>query len=299
MKNRLKIALAGAAACAGLVLATGQAYAALTIGATTLTTDGAFTNDGVASSAFAWGGTVTTGSFVMGNALTTGTITLGGTSMAAGGTTIRGGTATTSIQLIPATNGGVVIGAGAGTGDLIFGSSTAANIVAVGYGTGANVIRIGTAQTAGSISIGTAMTTGTITLGGSMTTGTITLGNGNATTSIAGALAVTGTTTLLGVLTAERASGTVVSNAVTLNTISGKISDGTDLTASSTRAAITLTNSRILAESLILINVCSTPDSGAMIGVSATPAAGSATITVWNASVVQTSVYSLCFLVIN
>ena len=92
-----------------------SALAAMTYGATTATSDGNYTLDGVAASVFSLGPSVTTGSFAMGAGLTTGNLTLGGTSMAAGATTIYGGTGTGAITLTPGTSGTIQIGS-AGSG---------------------------------------------------------------------------------------------------------------------------------------------------------------------------------------
>ncbi len=149
----------------------GSASAALTVGALTLASDGAFTLTGAVGSNIALGSTTTTGSLAIGDsmttgsitagaALTTGSITLGG-AQTSGAISIGGGVQTGTITL-----GG---GTGAQTVNLATGS-TGVKTVNLATGTAANVISIGTGQTAGSIAIGTAMTTGTITIG-SITSG--------------------------------------------------------------------------------------------------------------------------------
>ncbi len=98
----------------------------------------------------------------------------------------------------------------------------------------------------------------------------------------------------------EGGSGSVVTDAVTINAASGVIADTTDIAMSSTRAVITLTNSRITASSVVLVSGCSTPDSGAMLVAAAAPSAGSAALTVRNVGLAnQTSDWKLCFVVTN
>jgi hypothetical protein len=98
----------------------------------------------------------------------------------------------------------------------------------------------------------------------------------------------------------ENGTGSVATNAVTINASSGVITDTTDINLSSTRATITLTNSRISATSVVIVSACSTPDSGAMLVAAATPGAGSATLTVRNVGLSnQTSEWKICFIVTN
>jgi hypothetical protein len=98
----------------------------------------------------------------------------------------------------------------------------------------------------------------------------------------------------------ENGTGTVSTDAVTVNAASGVITDSTDIALSTTRAAITLTNSRISATSVVLVSNCSTPDSGAMLVAAVAPGAGSATLTVRNVGLSnQTSDWKLCFVVTN
>jgi len=77
-----------------LVVFTPQTQAAMTYGATTATSDGNYTLDGITSSAFSFGPSITTGSIVMGSGLTSGTITIGGASQS--GNIILGPTGATS-----------------------------------------------------------------------------------------------------------------------------------------------------------------------------------------------------------
>ncbi len=133
------------------LLAPSSAGAALTVGALSVTSDGALTMEAAAGS-----------DIVLGSAAVAGALTLGGT----------GQTGT--------------IGLGAGTAAQTINIGTGAAVVktiSIG-GTGANVIAIGNTQTGGSVSIGTAMTTGTITIGGSSQTGTISIGNSTASHTI-------------------------------------------------------------------------------------------------------------------
>ncbi len=101
-------------------------------------------------------------------------------------------------------------------------------------------------------------------------------------------------------LNLEDGTGSVSTNAVKVNTTAGVITDSTDIRADTTRAAITFTNSRIVATSVVTVSNCSTPDTNAMLVSAVAPGAGSATITVRNAgSGNQTSDWKLCFRVTN
>ena len=101
----------------------------------------------------------------------------------------------------------------------------------------------------------------------------------------------------------EYDSGTVSSSAVTLNTMTGKItSDSSDLVPSGSSQTITLTNSRIVTTSLVFVNVKTTCTGGHIVAVSSNPggSGGSATIVVYNAGQgACTNAYSLSFVVIN
>lgn len=95
-------------------------------------------------------------------------------------------------------------------------------------------------------------------------------------------------------------TGSVSANAVTCNGVVGTITDSTDINASTTRAAITLTNSAIQSTSTVSITPCATPDSGAFVSGAIAPGAGSATLTARNVGLSnQTSDYKLCFQVFN
>lgn len=98
----------------------------------------------------------------------------------------------------------------------------------------------------------------------------------------------------------EKGTGSVSTNAVTISKTSGVITDSTDINLDTTRAAITLTNTRIASASVVAASICSTPDAGARLGVAVTPGNGSATITVYNSGTAnQTSDYTICFIVTN
>ncbi|MFA5936805.1 MAG: hypothetical protein WC822_02910 [Candidatus Paceibacterota bacterium] len=114
----------------------GSAGAVLTIGATNLVTDGAFTVTSVGAS-----------EVNMFAANTTGAINIGGTSQTSGDTTIYGGTSAGAITLTPGGAGTIVIGKTDGTGAITLGSSTGAQTVNIGTGTpgaNANVVNIAT-----------------------------------------------------------------------------------------------------------------------------------------------------------
>ena len=98
----------------------------------------------------------------------------------------------------------------------------------------------------------------------------------------------------------EKGTGSVSTDAVTISKTSGVITDSTDVNLDTTRAAITLTNTRIAATSVVTASICSTPDAGARIGVAITPSSGSAVVTVYNSGTAnQTSDYKICFIVTN
>ncbi|GEM_PF-3050678 len=78
----------------GAFISLQSASAAMTYGATTATSDGNYTLDGITSSAFSFGPAITTGSIVLGSGLTSGTITIGGASQS--GDIIFGPTGATS-----------------------------------------------------------------------------------------------------------------------------------------------------------------------------------------------------------
>lgn len=80
-------------------------------------------------------------------------VTIGSTNSANSTTIIQGGqNTTTAIQLLPNTAGGIMIGAGAGTGTITLGQSTASNEIDLGIANSANVqtIKIGTGASSGS-----------------------------------------------------------------------------------------------------------------------------------------------------
>lgn len=112
---------------------------------------------------------------------------------------------------------------------------------------------------------------------------------------------VSSTSTLINTdLNLEDGTGSVSANAVTINAVSGVITDTTDIAAATTRAAITFTNSRLLTTSVVTVSQCSTPDAGAMIVAAVTPGAGSGTITVRNVGASnQTSDWKLCYRINN
>lgn len=96
----------------------------------------------------------------------------------------------------------------------------------------------------------------------------------------------------------ENATSSVSANAVTINATAGSFTDTTDINADTTRTAITLTNQAIRSSSVVSVFMMSTPDTNAMLVASATPADGSATITVRNVGTGnQTATYTLGFIV--
>jgi hypothetical protein len=188
-------------------MATGTtaALAALTYGATTVTTDGVYTLDGVAASVYTVGGSTTTG-----------TITIGGTAQT--GAIAIGDTASSTVSEIS-------IGGGDGIKTAInIGDGTGANGINIG-GTGANTIAIGNTQTGGSVSIGAAMTGGTITIGGTgLQVGTIGIGTGTGAQGINLGTGGTGAKTI--------AIGGTAANVITLGNTQtgGSVSIGAAMT---------------------------------------------------------------------
>ena len=165
-------------------------------------------------------------------------------------------------------------------------------------------------QTDGTLSVtGASTLTGAITAGNNITVpaaygldvasaGKLNLGTTTATTIVVGNTSAT--TTIPGGLGLETGTGSVSANAVTISKVSGVITDATDIVATSTRADITLNNTRIVATSVVLVSICSAVDTSAALVVSALPASGKATLSVRNVShASQTSDYKICFLVAN
>lgn len=223
---------------------------------------------------------------VMGTASTS-VLTVGGTGLTATTTTISGGMVLDVTTLVVNANENRI-------GVLTATPQTTLEVV-------------GTASTSALTVGGTGLTATTTTVFGGLNVDSNTLvvnanenrvGVGNvhptSTLSVSGSLKVTGDVKV------DSGTGSVATNAVTINAISGVITDSTNITASSTRAAITLTNSYIAATSVVLTSICSTPDANVHLEVAVLPGAGSATLTVGNSlSFDQTSDYKICFLVVN
>ncbi|MEK7105476.1 MAG: hypothetical protein AAB865_02235 [Patescibacteria group bacterium] len=179
--------------------------------------------------------------------------------------------------------------------------------VNVGTGTTTSAVNIG-GTAAQTITIGAASATAgkTITIGSDNNfADTITVGSALDNTTIAGTVSIGGnnnTTSINGTLGVEDSTGTVVTNAVTINAVAGVITDdGTDINADATRADITLTNSRITANSVVMLTVCGgTIDANSRLTLSVIPTSGSAAISLRNAGTGnQTSTEKICFLVLN
>lgn len=117
-KNLSKFAAAGLLAFA-LVLTAGSAQAALTFGATAVTTDGALTIDGVAASVYTLGASTTTGTITIGGSAQTGAINIGNASSTAV-TTINIGTNTqANVVTIGSTTGAATLNLKAGSGGVV------------------------------------------------------------------------------------------------------------------------------------------------------------------------------------
>lgn len=143
MKNKLKIALAMAAASVGMVFAASQAYAALTLGSTSVASDAALTLQGAAASTWSTSaGALTVDSAAglnLGTSAASG-VTVGSTTGATS-LTLRSGTGNISVSPIAAAT--ITVGNTAQTGAITVASSSAANTLNLGVGSGATAINIG------------------------------------------------------------------------------------------------------------------------------------------------------------
>lgn len=134
-----------------------QAQAALTVGATNITTDGALSIDGVAGSVY-----------TLGPSTTTGTLTIGGT----------------------AQTGNLIVGQSSGTNSILIGNGSGAATIALGAGSASSKVGIGTASPANRLSVsGSADISGHLSLGSnaSVISGTVVSINEIVTTNTVGA----------------------------------------------------------------------------------------------------------------
>ena len=157
-------------------------------------------------------------------------------------------------------------GAGADAA-ITIGTTAVAHTITVGNVTGATAVNVNsgtggytntttgagdfTVASGDDVAINGAGADAAITIGTTAVAHTITVGNVTGATKITLNTGTGGLDTLSG-------TGTVVTNAVTINTDSGVITDdGTDINLDTTRADITLTNSHIAATSVVMLTICS------------------------------------------
>lgn len=114
----------------------------------------------------------------------------------------------------------------------------------------------------------------------------------------------TWSSTGISALVLTKSTGTVVTNAVTINALSGVITDDTtDIAVDTTRADITLTDSTIVATSIVTASICKKPaDANVGLIVAVTPGAGSAVLSVRNVgtgALTTNNDVKICFRVSN
>ena len=102
---------------------------------------------------------------------------------------------------------------------------------------------------------------------------------------------------VVGALTVTKCTGTVATDAVACEGGAGVITDdGTDINADATRAAITVTNAKILATSSVTVTQCSARDANAALNFVVVPGSGTATVSIQNSGTGNhTSVLAFCF----
>lgn len=191
-----------------ILASTQSAYAALTIGATSIATDGAYTLDGVAGSVYAIGASTTTGTITIGGTAQTGAITLG-SSTGVGQTVNIGSGATTGSDIVNIGTGaattlktvnvgtvGAVVSASTvnisntsdatGTQTVSIGSAAkGANVLTLEGGTAAAALQIGNGATAHGIQIGSnATAANAVKLGGAHASSVTTIEGGTAAGAI-------------------------------------------------------------------------------------------------------------------
>jgi hypothetical protein len=209
-KSRLGAISTLALSLAFVLVSAGSAQAALTLGATSVTSDAVMTIDGAAASANTLFSATTTGTITVGAGLTTGTYTVGN-AVQTGAVVINGAVTGGANSLFAnSTTSNISVGSALTTGTYTVGGTTTTGAVTIGRYSGAS---------ASSISIGSGATTGaeTITLGNGATgsgsavitigSNVTTAGNGNrfqgvnvvkhATTAVAVSASATATATQL------------------------------------------------------------------------------------------------------
>ena len=226
-----------------------------------------------------------------------------------GAVNIATGTSTGTVTL-GGTGGQIIaVGNGAGVKTVSLGSTNTTSATTIASGSTAGVLNVNASNGTAVTNIGTGTTTGAVTIGGTGTQ-TIDIGDGVGVKTVGlGSSNTTSQTTILngsGGLHMDAGTGTVVTNAVTINATLGVITDDTtNINSDVTRTAITLTDNRIAGTgSIILVSQCFTPSqNNTMIAASAVPTgAGTATITIRNvgtANITTDNSVKLCFMVIN
>lgn len=209
-------------------------------GTVSMTSNGAFTLDGVAASTVALFNSVTTGSISMGTALTTGSVTIGGAQ----------------------TTGSIAIGGGVQTGTITLGGGTGVQTVNLATGgTGAKTVHIGDGAAANVVTLGSTTASATTTIQASGTAaGSLTL-NGAGMVSVTPVTGTSGTTTV------------VINAQVGVATYTGQT------TASTATITLTVTNSVVAATSAILATLSNVGTNDAELTVQQVkPASGSFTV---------------------
>jgi len=168
---------------AALFLAAPAAKATLTIDATSMTSNGAVTIDGVAASTYAIATSTTTGTITIGGLAQTGNIDIASST---GNLTLDLGTGITGVKTIH-------IGDSATANVITIGSTNGAASLALQVGTG-NFSLNGVA--ASTYAIGASTTGGTITIGGTAQTGNIDIASSTGTLTLDLATGITGVKTI-------------------------------------------------------------------------------------------------------
>ena len=162
----------------------GQANAALTMAALTITSSGALTLDGAAASAITVGSATTTGNMAIGGALTTGTLTLG-KSDATGAVVVYGGTTAANTLFNNVTTGSIALGAALSTGNLTLGGAQTSGAITIGGGVQTGTITLGGGTGAQIVNVGTGATgVKTINIGTSAVANVLTIGTTNGAASL-------------------------------------------------------------------------------------------------------------------
>lgn len=164
----------------GLIGSTQSAHAALTIGATSISTDGAYTLNGVAGSVYSIGAATTTGTITIGGTAQTGDLVLG-SSTGTNSVKIANGSGATTLNLANVQTGGAVnIGGAMTTGVITIGN--VAHVGAGGFAAGTTINSGATTATAVGINAASLTTgTGVSIVGGSA------MANGGTLLSLSGA----------------------------------------------------------------------------------------------------------------